>query len=116
MISACRDTCAVSGYGLRVVRALGWLLLAAVATVPVPMPWGPPQDAPDPVDRRGLYGSRLSTERFEKSLRVVINSVVFRSSGQELTTAGTYVEMTSRVVEPALLGLAALAVRSRVKR
>ncbi|MFC8392738.1 pentapeptide repeat-containing protein [Streptomyces sp. NPDC057238] len=127
---------AVSGYGLRAVRALGWLLLAVVATVLAMMLWGLPQDAPepvstgkvadgritmttdkpDPVNPRGSYGSRLSTERFEKSLRVVINSVVFRSSGQELTTAGTYVEMTSRVVEPALLGLAALAVRSRVKR
>lgn len=127
---------AVSGYGLRAARALGWLLLAVVATVLAMTLWGLPQDDPEPVstgkvtgDRvtmttdkpapvnpRGSYGSRLSTERFEKSLRVVINSVVFRSSGQELTTAGTYVEMTSRVVEPALLGLAALAVRSRVKR
>ncbi|GHH90029.1 pentapeptide repeat-containing protein [Streptomyces capillispiralis] len=127
---------AVSGYGLRAARALGWLLLAVVATVLAMMLWGLPQDdpepvstgrvtgdrftlttdKPDPVNPRGSYGSRLSSERFDKSLRVVVNSVVFRSSGQDLTTAGTYVEMTSRVVEPALLGLAALAVRSRVKR
>ena len=33
-----------------------------------------------------------------------------------LTTAGTYVEMASRLTEPVLLGLAALAVRGRVKR
>ncbi|MGW4022279.1 pentapeptide repeat-containing protein [Streptomyces sp. NPDC005009] len=127
---------AASGYGLRAARAFGWLLLAVVATVLAMMLWGLPRDAPepvstgkvtgdritmttdkpDPVNPRGSYGSRLSTERFEKSLRVVINSVVFRSSGQELTTAGTYVEMTSRVVEPALLGLAVLAIRGRVKR
>jgi hypothetical protein len=42
--------------------------------------------------------------------------VAFRSSGQKLTTPGTYIEMTSRFLEPALLGLAALAVRGRVKR
>ncbi|MFF5155058.1 pentapeptide repeat-containing protein [Streptomyces sp. NPDC000348] len=127
---------ALSGYGLRAVRALGWLLLAVVATVLAMMLWGLPQDdpepvstgkvsgdritlttdKPDPVDPRGPYRGRLSAERFDKSLRVVVNSVVFRSSGQELTTAGTYVEMTSRVVEPALLGLAVLAVRGRVKR
>ncbi|MCM2416101.1 pentapeptide repeat-containing protein [Streptomyces sp. RKAG290] len=78
-------------------------------------------------------GARIGQARFERarfsgnadfggadiaegSLRVVINSVVFRSSGQDLTTAGTYTEMASLLVEPALLGLAVLAVRGRVKR
>ncbi|CAL9602289.1 pentapeptide repeat-containing protein [Streptomyces sp. enrichment culture] len=127
---------AACGYGLRAARALGWLLLSVTVTVLAMMLWGLPQDdprprstgtvtggsitlitdTPDPVNPQGPYSARLSTERFEKGLRVVINSVVFRSSGQELTTAGTYVEMASRVVEPALLGLAALALRSRVKR
>ncbi|GAA0990895.1 hypothetical protein GCM10009576_067160 [Streptomyces rhizosphaericus] len=51
-----------------------------------------------------------------QSLRVVVNSVVFRSSGQDLTTTGTYTEMASRPTEPVLLGLAALAIRGRVKR
>jgi hypothetical protein len=46
----------------------------------------------------------------------MLNSVVFRSTGQDLTTAGTYIEMVSRVSEPVLLGLAILAVRNRVKR
>ncbi|MEW2041842.1 hypothetical protein AB0885_33150, partial [Streptomyces sp. NPDC005534] len=59
-------------------------------------------------------------EQFEAerdgSLRVVINSVVFRSSSQDLTVVGTYAEMLSRIVEPALLGLAVLAARNRVKR
>ncbi|CAL9327437.1 hypothetical protein SUDANB38_05902 (plasmid) [Streptomyces sp. enrichment culture] len=61
----------------------------------------------------------LLGKRFEKALNVTLNSVVFRSSGQDLTTAGTYIEMTSRLVEPALLALAALAVlavRGRIKR
>jgi uncharacterized protein YjbI with pentapeptide repeats len=127
---------ALSGYGLRAVRALAWLVLAMTATVLAMMLWGLPRTDPDPVSagttdgRRitlttkkptpvnpeGPYTERLSAERFEKSLRVVANSVIFRASGQDLTTTGTYVEMTARLVEPALLGLAVLAVRSRVKR
>ena len=127
---------AASGYGLRATRALGWLLLAMTATVLAMMVWGVPKDDPrprstgqitgtgitltmdktDPVNPEGPYSRRLSDERFEKALRVVINSVVFRSSGQDLTTAGTYIEMTSRILEPALIGLTVLAVRSRVKR
>ncbi|CAM5257562.1 Pentapeptide repeat-containing protein OS=Streptomyces tendae OX=1932 GN=GUR47_24845 PE=4 SV=1 [Streptomyces tendae] len=127
---------ALSGYGLRATRALAWLVLAMTATVLTMMLWGLPQADPDPVStgntdgRRitlttrkptpanpeGPYTKRLSADRFEKSLRVVANSVIFRASGQDLTTTGTYVEMTARLVEPALLGLAVLAVRSRVKR
>ncbi|MET8031013.1 pentapeptide repeat-containing protein [Streptomyces avermitilis] len=127
---------ALSGYGLRALRAISWLLLAMVSTILAMMFWGLPKDdpkvestgslkgqnivmttdTPDPVNPDGAYARRLTTERFEKSLRVVINSVVFRSSGQELTTTGTYAEMASRVSEPVLLGLAVLAVRGRVKR
>jgi hypothetical protein len=57
-----------------------------------------------------------SSGTFEKSLNITLNSLVFRSSGQDLTTAGTYIEMTSRLVEPTLLALAILAVRGRIKR
>ncbi|MFE7400299.1 hypothetical protein [Streptomyces sp. NPDC057557] len=42
--------------------------------------------------------------------------MIFRSSGQNLTTVGTYTEMGSRPTEPVLLGLAALAIRGRIKR
>ncbi|MGW7198493.1 pentapeptide repeat-containing protein [Streptomyces chryseus] len=127
---------AASGYGLRASRALGWLLGAVAATVLVMMLWGVPTDdpkpattgrvagqdislttdKPNPVNPTGPLRSRLTTERWEKSLRVVVNSVIFRSSGQDLTTTGTYTEMASRLTEPVLLGLAALAIRSRVKR
>ncbi|WP_123821486.1 hypothetical protein [Kitasatospora cineracea] len=58
----------------------------------------------------------VTADRAEKGALVVVNSVVFRSSGQNLTLPGTAIEMTSRIGEPVLLGLAALAVRSRVKR
>ncbi|MEV4872078.1 hypothetical protein AB0K90_23570 [Streptomyces syringium] len=58
----------------------------------------------------------MTWKRAEKAARVAVNSVVFRSSGQNLTTAGTYIEMTSRLLEPTLLTLAVLAVRGRIKR
>lgn len=73
-------------------------------------------DTPDPRNLTGPLHERLTSDRAEKTLRVVVNSVVFRSSGQDLTTAGTYTEMASRFLEPVLLGLAILAIRSRVKR
>jgi len=129
---------AVSGYGLRATRALAWLGAAMTVTLAVMVLWGLPADdpkptttgrqvaagqevvlttdTPDPANPTGPLTERVTTERFEKSLRVVINSVIFRSSGQDLTTTGTYTEMASRLVEPVLLGLAVLAVRSRVKR
>lgn len=68
----------------------------------------------DKDDPQNPAGDRFTGERFEQALNVTLNSVVFRSSGQDLTTAGTYSEMTSRVTEPVLLGLAVLAVRNRV--
>ncbi|GAA2462854.1 pentapeptide repeat-containing protein [Streptomyces macrosporus] len=129
---------ALSGYGLRASRALGWLGVAMTVTLAVMVLWGLPAkdprptvtgrqvavgqdvawttDTPDPVNPTGPWSERVTGERVEKALRVVINSVVFRSSGQDLTTAGTYTEMASRLAEPVLLGLAVLAVRSRVKR
>ncbi|MFD7180628.1 hypothetical protein ACFV90_11545 [Streptomyces sp. NPDC059904] len=126
---------ALSGYGLRASRALGWLAAAMLVTIMLLMGVGLPQDAPkqkatgtvpadggtvtfevDKDDPRNLTGNRFSSERFEKALNVMLNSVVFRSADQDLTTAGTDIEMTSRLAEPVLLGLAVLAVRNRVKR
>ncbi|MFJ8107114.1 pentapeptide repeat-containing protein [Streptomyces sp. NPDC096132] len=125
----------LSGYGLRASRALGWLALAMMTTILLMMTFGLPQESPkqeatgvipadggpvtfeiDKSDPRNPAGDRLTSKRFEKSLKVTLNSVVFRSSGEDLTTAGGYIEMASRFSEPILLGLAALAVRGRVKR
>ncbi|WP_406130218.1 pentapeptide repeat-containing protein [Streptomyces canus] len=125
----------LSGYGLRASRALGWLAAAMLITIMLLMGFGLPKGSPkqevtgtvppgggkvtfeiDKADPQNPTGHRFTGERFEKALNVTLNSVVFRSSGQDLTTAGTYIEMTSRVTEPALLGLAVLAVRNRVKR
>ncbi|MGP3974261.1 hypothetical protein ACTWQF_09520 [Streptomyces sp. 8N114] len=126
---------ALSGYGLRASRALVALAVASFATVCLMMAFGLPNDDPKqevqrirtedgmrwvvdkPAPKLTLpFEERLSAKRLEKSLRVTLNSVVFKSSGQDLTTVGTYVEMASRFTEPVLLGLAALAIRSRVKR
>jgi len=125
----------LAGYGLRASRALGWLACAMAGTVVLMMALGLPDAEPQQQVRRVQGGGslrmvmdkaepqltlpareRFTGERFEKSLRVVLNSVLFRSSGQDLTLWGTYTEMVSRLTEPVLLGLAALAVRGRVKR
>ncbi|MBO8191387.1 pentapeptide repeat-containing protein [Streptomyces oryzae] len=126
---------ALSGYGLRASRALGWLAVAMLVTIMLLMGFGLPQDSPkqqatgtvppgggrvtfeiEKDDPRNPTGDRFTGKRFEKAVNVTLNSVVFRSSGQDLTTAGTYIEMTSRLLEPALLALAVLAVRGRIKR
>ncbi|WP_311713618.1 pentapeptide repeat-containing protein [Streptomyces doebereineriae] len=128
--------CLVSGYGLRAGRALVWLAFTIVATLTGLVFWGLPSQAPmtvsngvihgrtfeevtktpKPVNPSGPIHDRATLQRFEKGFRVVVNSVAFRSSGQVLTTSGTYIEMSSRIIEPVFLGLAVLAIRSRIKR
>ncbi|MFA7768272.1 pentapeptide repeat-containing protein [Streptomyces sp. NPDC048723] len=125
----------VSGYGLRASRALACLGVAMAVSVLALVLWGLPANAPksrsvgsftgstialttespDPILTGSLH-QRLTLQRAETATRVVVNSVVFRSSGQNLTTTGTFIEMASRILEPVLLALAILAVRSRVKR
>ncbi|MER6268323.1 pentapeptide repeat-containing protein [Streptomyces sp900105755] len=125
----------LSGYGLRASRALTWLALAMMATILLMMGFGLPQENP----KQSAYGTipagggkavfeineeaprnptsdRFTGGRFDKALSTTLNSVVFRSSGQDLTTAGGYIDMASRFTEPVLMGLAVLAIRGRVKR
>ena len=42
----------------------------------------------------------MTWARAENATRVAVNSVVFRSSGQNLTTAGAYIEMASLSFNP----------------
>ncbi|MGW3285551.1 pentapeptide repeat-containing protein [Streptomyces sp. NPDC001002] len=109
---------ALSGYGLRASRAVGWLLLAMAGTVLAMTLWGTPTQSGGATSAHGpgTPSTYDPGNRFDRSLRVVVNSVVFRSSGQDLTTAGAYIEMGARLTEPFLLGLAVLALRGRVKR
>ncbi|MFD8012939.1 pentapeptide repeat-containing protein [Streptomyces sp. NPDC058955] len=125
----------LSGYGLRAGRALGWLAASMLATIVLLMAFGLPASSPkqeatgtvpagggkvtfviDKQDPKNPTRDRFTSKRFDKALSVTLNSVVFRSSGQDLTTTGTYIEMTSRILEPALLALAVLAIRGRIKR
>ncbi|MFD7908431.1 pentapeptide repeat-containing protein [Kitasatospora sp. NPDC059747] len=126
----------LSGYSLRALRAVGWLAAAIVLTVILLMEFGLPLD-PGPTEKSqgtvtagqvvswnttpqepggAAPGERFTVPRLEWGTRTALNSVVFRSAGQGLTTSGTYIEMVSRFVEPILLVLALLAVRNRVKR
>ena len=127
---------ALSDYGLRATRALAWLLLAMGTTVLFMVLWGLPAliqqprsvgrltgdtvtlttTTPGPTNLTGPLAQRATGSRTGQALLVVVNSVVFRSSGQDLTTAGTYIEMFSRFSEPTLLLAAGVAVRNRVKR
>ncbi|MFD5015370.1 pentapeptide repeat-containing protein [Streptomyces chartreusis] len=125
----------LSGYGLRASRAFTWLALLMLTTILLMMGLGLPQHSPkqeasgivpagggritytiDKEDPQNPTTNWFTTKRFEKALNVTLNSVVFRSSGQDLTTWGTYVEMASRLFEPALLALGVLAIRGRIKR
>ncbi|MFE2473181.1 pentapeptide repeat-containing protein [Streptomyces mirabilis] len=125
----------LSGYGLRASRAFSWLAAAVLTTILLLMGFGLPNDSPkqeatgtvpagggrvtftiDKDDPHNPTGHRFTGKRFDKALNVTLNSVVFRSSGTDLTTAGTYIEMASRFFEPALLALAVLAIRGRIKR
>ncbi|MEU5957975.1 pentapeptide repeat-containing protein [Streptomyces sp. NPDC047525] len=123
----------LSGYGLRAARSIGWLTAAMAATIVLLMGFGLPNESPqqeivrekldgewktiiEKPEPKNPNGDRFTTKRFEKALNITLNSTVFRASGQELTTAGGYIEMASRFTEPVLLGFAALAIRGRVKR
>ncbi|MEV7123175.1 hypothetical protein [Kitasatospora griseola] len=61
------------------------------------------------------WRKRPTVDRAEKGALVVVNSMVLQSSGSHLTLPGTAITTTSRIDAPLLLGLAALAVRARVK-
>ncbi|MEU6867750.1 pentapeptide repeat-containing protein [Streptomyces sp. NPDC046876] len=132
----------VSGYGLRASRAVACLGVAVAAVVLALMAWGLPTGEVPPVqytrapagekltevktvetfDRRpggrapGPWPEKFSRHRAERALRTAVNSVAFRSPGQGLTRAGTYIEMAARLMLPLLLLLLVLAVRGRVKR
>ncbi|WP_328448231.1 pentapeptide repeat-containing protein [Streptomyces sp. NBC_00386] len=123
----------LSGYGLRALRAVSWLVATMVLTVVLLMMFGLPA-APGPtqhstltvkpiglstapVDPSGVAPKNwLTLPRLDRATRTAMDSAVFRSPGEGLTTIGTYVEMASRFAEPILLILALMAVRNRVKR
>jgi uncharacterized protein YjbI with pentapeptide repeats len=127
----------LSGYALRASRALGFLAAAAAVTFLLMMAVGLPdnqldpritgaapapgqqlvltQSTPDPV-LTVPFRQRFSRTRADQAGLVVVNSVIFRSTGTTLTGPGTWIEIASRIGEPILLGFAAIAARGRVQR
>ncbi|WP_245687557.1 hypothetical protein [Streptacidiphilus griseoplanus] len=74
------------------------------------------QVAPPELRLPPRLGDRWTAGRASTAGRVVLDSVAFRSSSEQLTDAGGWIERVSRCVEPALLAVAAPAARRRVKR
>ncbi|RJL30062.1 pentapeptide repeat-containing protein [Bailinhaonella thermotolerans] len=93
----------LSGYGLRLWRALtAFAVLVAVAAAAF-VGWGFPPGA---------------TPSYPDAVRFSLRSAVSLLRGPEaaLTPAGEWIELVLRFTAPVLLGLALLAVRARVKR
>jgi uncharacterized protein YjbI with pentapeptide repeats len=91
----------ISGYGMRAGRALTALLLTiAVLAVPLDLGGFP--------DDRSYAGAVLYAVESSVSL--------LRAPEDHLTVGGQVVTIALRIVGPLLFGLAALALRSRVKR
>jgi uncharacterized protein YjbI with pentapeptide repeats len=125
----------MSGYGLRGSRALASLVLIMAMTVLVIMLFGLPSNTPEPVvigdpmpdgqiilhtntppAELPAWGERLTGDRAGTTLPIVLEAVVFRAADTNLTPIGVYVDMVARLAEPALLALAVLAIRGRLKR
>ena len=129
----------VSGYGLRAWRALAALVVLAVIITTALVGSGlaasaPPQhlagtitSSPDNRTRIDAAistatpelppaGQRWTAQRTQTALEVTLDSIVFRTTDQPLTTAGIWTTDAARVLGPTLLVLALLAVRNRVKR
>lgn len=119
-------------YGLHSSRAFAWLVAAMSLTVLLLTGFGLPTHIPVPATTGTVHGTtinlttsspapsleggvhqRITVARGERAARIAANSVFFRSSGQDLTPVGTYIEMASRLLEPAL---GVLAIRGRIKR
>jgi uncharacterized protein YjbI with pentapeptide repeats len=129
----------ISGYGLRALRSLGALLVVGVIVTTALVGWGlaataPPQHMTDtattaphnPTQINAIIrtttpqlppaSQRWTSQRTGTAVEVALESMVFRSSNQPLTTAGTWTTIAARVLGPVLLFLALLAARNRVKR
>ncbi len=125
----------LSGYGLRASRALASLVVVMTITVALIVLFGLPAAPPTPVTT-GVpqpggrivlhtttpdavlppWSARVDGQRVGQAIPVVLNAVIFRASDADLTTAGVYLDMAARLLEPSLLALAVLALRGRVKR
>jgi uncharacterized protein YjbI with pentapeptide repeats len=127
----------VSGYGLRASRAAGLLLAAALGTFFLMMLFGLPNTQPhvqltgtvSQVDGRTVlaettpnlaltlpFSERITGPRASHAGLIVFNAVIFRAPDTALTSIGIWIDIGSRILEPALLALAIIAARGRVHR
>lgn len=95
-----------AGYGLRATRALAFLGAVIITTTALLAAYG----------LSGPAASYAFPAQLNQAALITLNSIVFRAAGQPLTTLGAYIEMAARFTGPALLALAILALRNRVKR
>jgi uncharacterized protein YjbI with pentapeptide repeats len=129
-----------AGYALRASRALATLALLLVSVIVLLTLWGLPSSSTPAAASLSITGvppaqrvnlpaqstpamptgpllDRLtSAGRIERSARTALGAVVFRDTGQQLTTPGRYIEMAGRLLGPVLLALTLLSIRNRVKR
>lgn len=127
----------LSGYALRASRALAFLAVTAGVTFLLMMTLGLPDNQPNPRITGAIpapggrialaestpdptltlpFEKRFTAARADQAALVVVDSVIFRSTGAALTGPGTWIEIISRIGEPVLLGFAAVAARGRVQR
>jgi uncharacterized protein YjbI with pentapeptide repeats len=129
----------ISGYGLRALRSLAALAILGVIVTTTLIGWGlaattPSQHVVGTVTTAPHKAARIdatlgfntpqippasqrwTTERTRTALEVTLESIVFRSTDQPLTTIGLWTTDAARILGPVLLALALLAARNRVKR
>ena len=129
----------ISGYGLRALRSLAALIIVGVIVTAALLTWGlagttlsqhltgTATTAPHNPTRINAAirtttpqlppaSQRWTSQRTGTAVEVTIESMVFRSTSQPLTTAGTWTTIAARILGPILLALTLLAVRNRVKR
>jgi hypothetical protein len=129
----------ISGYGLRALRSLAALAIVGAIVTTALVGWGLAANAPSQqltgtvtntlnnparIDATihttpaGLppASQRWTRNRTRTALQITLESIVFRSTNQPLTTAGTWTTIAARILGPVLLALTLLAVRSRIKR
>ncbi len=93
----------LSGYGMRAWRALA--ALAALVAIATPL-----------VAFYGLLGEASVTARLGEALQVAVNRALLRGQNENLTYTGLWITTGLRIAGPLLLGLAALAIRGRIRR
>ena len=129
----------ISGYGLRALRSLAALAILGVIVTTALVGWdlaatAPPQHLTGTITsspgkrtridatlntatpRLPPAGQRWTAQRTRTALQVTLDSIVFRTTSQPLTTAGTWTTIAGRILGPVLLALTLLAVRNHVKR